>query len=106
MRAGPLRHRVEVQQATETADAHNQAVQTWSTVAERWAEIRPATGRETFDGQAPVADVTHQITMRHYDRTLTPKFRIKDGARIFNIVSAVNFDERNRRTVIQAREEV
>ena len=106
MRAGPLRHRVEIQQATESADAHNQAVQSWATVASRWAQIRPATGREVLDGQAPAADVSHEITLRHYSRTLTPKFRLKLGTRVFNVVSAVNFDERNRRTVIQAREEV
>lgn len=106
MRAGPLRHRVEIQQATESADAHNQAVQTWATVAWRWAQIRPSRGRETFDAQTPVSDVTHEIILRHYDRTLTPKFRIRHGTRLFGIVSSVTYEERNRRTVVHAREEV
>ena len=109
MRAGPLRHRVEIQEATEAQDAHGQMIESWARLGDpRWAQIRPMSGREIYDAETPRADVTHEITMRHHSAALTPKHRIRrirDG-RVFTIVSAVNYDERNRRTVVMAREAV
>ena len=60
MRAGRLRHTVEIQRATEAADATGQMIKTWSTIATRKAEIIPLSGDEYMDAQ--------QIqSMRYYD---------------------------------------
>ena len=67
MRAGRLRHTVEIQRATEAADATGQMIKTWSTIATRKAEIIPLSGDEYMDAQQIQSKVTHRVTMRYYD---------------------------------------
>lgn len=107
MQAGTLRHQIEIQSHSATADELNQIVITegdWSTDATRWAAIQPMSGRELEHNNAVYADVSHKITLRHYD--LTTEDRIKYGTRIFNIISVINIDERNREITVIAKEVV
>lgn len=107
MRAGQLRHRVEIQSYDSTADELNQVIineSDWSTDATCWASIRPLNGREMEYMNSVYADVSHKILMRYY--SLQTEDRIKYGSRIFNVVSVINTDERNRQVEVIAKEVV
>ena len=105
MRIGRMRHRVEVQQATETQDEYGEYARSWATIKTRWAAIEPLTGREMTDAQQVVATVSHRLRMRH-DADLTPKMRLKFGARIFGIGAVTNLNELGREMWVLCTEEV
>lgn len=84
MRAGRLKHRGDLQSATETEDAYGEQAQVWATYATRWMAIEPLGGREILDGQQIKADLTHRVLMRG-GITVEHKHRIKFGDRILNI---------------------
>jgi SPP1 family predicted phage head-tail adaptor len=107
-RVGPVRHRGEIQQATATVNSFGEHVVTeasWSTVATRWVELRPIKGREFFDSARVNADVTHILRLRYFSG-LTPKHRLKIGARKFNIFSVHNPDGRKVWHELECREVV
>lgn len=95
MRAGRLRHMVELQRATVTTDSHGDQVQAWETLAEVHAEVLPISGREMVQASQVMADVNFTIRLRAYpELTLTPKDRIKFGERIFDIRHIVDWGGR------------
>ena len=64
--AGKLNKRVQIQELTNTRDAHGGQSQSWSTVATRWAAIEPLRGRELYEAQQVHERVTVRIIMRPY----------------------------------------
>lgn len=96
MKSGRLRQRAELQVATKTADAAGTLIETWSTVAVVFVDIRPVRAREYVQQGQVQSDITHTMQIRYYDG-LTAEHRLKVGDRIFNIAAApINVDERNR----------
>lgn len=97
MRAGLLKHRIEIQVATKTADAAGTLVETWATVAANWwADIRPVRAREFVQQGQVQSDITHTVQMRYFSG-FTSRHRILWGARIFNVVGQpINVNERGR----------
>lgn len=86
MRLGNLRHRVELQRATVSADSHGDQVKTWATLATVWAEVLELSGREFVAAMQTMADITVEVRMRAQpDMRLTPKDRVKFGDRIFDV---------------------
>lgn len=65
MRAGRLRHRITIEQATPTQDDFGQEIIAWSTLATVWAEKRDLSGRELFQAQQVSSQVTTQFRIRH-----------------------------------------
>jgi SPP1 family predicted phage head-tail adaptor len=57
-----------------------------------WAKITTATGRELYHGQQVQAELSHKVTIRHYEG-LTTAHRLKYGTRIFDINYVINVDE-------------
>lgn len=108
MRAGTLRHIVEIQEPSETIAALGIGVPdlAWSTVATSWASIQPIAGSEYTNAQQQQAAITHRVNVRYPGLRITPRHRIKFGARVFEIVSAANLDERNVEVEIMAKERV
>lgn len=105
MIAGKLRHRVEIQHATATADAQGGQTKTWATVDRAWASIEPLGSRDRFwTSQMPVW-CTHNVTMR-YSPNITPQSRILLGSRVLNIVTWTNVDERNKELRLLCAEEL
>lgn len=105
MRPGALRHRIIIQEETETADGQGGFTLTWSDKLEAWAAIWPFTAKEILDAMKLGLKVSHKIRMR-YRSGITAKNRIKFGIRIFNIVSLINFEERNIKLDFVALEDV
>lgn len=86
MNAGRLHHQLTIQAATETRDAHGQAVRTWAAVATVWGRVEPLRGRELFQAQQAEARVDTRITIRRY-AGLTSHHRILFGTRTFELVT-------------------
>ncbi len=101
--AGPMRHRVDVQARTQTADNAGAMVSTWATIESRWARVRPISSREFQEGKATIGQVSHEITLRYFPG-LTVAHRIMYGTRTFELVSVVDTDERHRETKALALE--
>ncbi len=105
MRAGLMRQRIELQNCAETQNEHGGLVQTWATVENRWAEIKPLAAREAFTAAQVKSDATHRIRMRYYDG-LTSHWRIKHGSKIYNLSSVLNPDGLQIEHELMAKEEV
>ena len=105
MRLGKLRHRITIEQVSETQDTDGSVIETWSSVASAKSSIEPVSGREYFDAQTTQADVTHRIYLR-YIAGVIPKMRVKYGARIFDILSVINTRERNVELQLMCRENI
>jgi len=95
MDAGRMRHRVSIQQVTETKDTYGATTRTWATIATVWAAIEPIAGREYFYAQQVQSNVSHRVTIRHR-AGVTPKMRIMHDSRTFEIESVRNLGERDR----------
>lgn len=105
MRSGPLRHRITIEQATESRDSSGGVISTWGTYATVWASVSPLIGREYIAAKTVSASVTHKIRMR-YLAGMTPKMRIAWDSRLFDIESILDVDERHAELVIMATEVV
>jgi SPP1 family predicted phage head-tail adaptor len=102
---GKLRHRITIEQVAEAQNPDGSILETWSTYANAQASIDPVSGREYFAAQTTQADVTHRISLR-YLAGITPKMRVKYGSRIFDILSVININERNRELQLMCRESI
>lgn len=97
MQAGRLRHRVELQRATDAIDAYGDTTPTWATLATVWAAVEPISGREYFLAQQTNSEVSTRITIRAVPGViLTPKDRIRWGSRLFDLQAVIDRDERGR----------
>ena len=108
MRAGTLRKRITIQSRSSAVDSFGAQTTTWTAVATVWASIEPSGGKELMVAQAMNIDQASTITMRWQALFADPKevakMRIVYGARIFNIHSSANQEERNRVLVLIASE--
>ncbi len=91
--AGALRHRVTLQTPQETADGGGGASVAWTDLAVVWAAIEPLRGSERPRAGQIESPLTHRVVIRHRD-DVTPRLRIKFGARLFNIRAVIDPGER------------
>jgi SPP1 family predicted phage head-tail adaptor len=105
VKIGKLRHWITIEQVVETQDFDGSVIETWSTFAAVQASIEPISGREYFAAQSTQADVTHRISLRYLEGVI-PKMRVKYGLRIFDILSVINVNERNRELQLMCRESI
>lgn len=98
-RPGQFRHRLLVQEATETADAAGQLIKTWTTLRKWWASVEPQAGTEQEVGERIQGRVTHNVEGRYVPDVL-PRMRLvkqqSDGNRTFEIEGIVNPDSVRR----------
>ncbi len=95
MKAGQLRHRIVIEQPTQTKNAIDEVVLTWSTFCTVWAAIEPAIGQSYYAANQLESKVDGRVRIRYRD-DLEPTMRIKFGDRILNIVSIVHPQENRR----------
>ena len=94
---GGMRHRLELQQELRTPDGGGGYTLDWSTVATVWGELRPVGGRERLEAMRLQGEVTHRIAIRYRaGLALDSQWRLKLGARVFNVRAVVNVGERDR----------
>jgi len=72
-----------------------------------WGKIQPLRGRELFLAQQVNAEITSKVTIRYYGTTtVTPEHRVYFGARILEIITVINPDERNESLELLCKEVV
>lgn len=91
---GKLRHRIKLEMPIIVKDSIGQEGEGWQDVATVWASIEPLSGREYFNAQQINSEISTKITIR-YIEALSPKWAVQFGNRTFNILSVINFEERN-----------
>lgn len=65
IRAGKLRHRVQLLSITPTQDKSGGIDETATSIfATVWGSVETLSGREIFQGQQITAEVTHRVTIR------------------------------------------
>lgn len=94
MRAGDLRHRITIQEETATPDGMGGETLAWGDQCTLWAAIWPLSAKESLGSMKLELKVTHRVRIR-YRPGITSKNRIKMGVRFFDIVSLINYEERN-----------
>ncbi len=99
---GRLDKRVTVQRRSSTKDSYGQELDSWTTIAQVWAQVKPLGGKERMRNAAMVVEsiLTHTVTVR-YSETLMPPleadaWRILYGSRIFNISTSRDVEEDRR----------
>lgn len=99
MRAGGMRHRLELQEPVSSIDSFGQEIDDWATLATFWARIRPIKGQELLNVKQQQAQLTHVVTFRFQGPEVrpVPTMRLRDSrsGRILEIESVVNVNERN-----------
>ncbi len=95
VRAGTYDQRLSVCKNEPTTNPDGQKVANETVWIQRWASVKPISGRERLLAQQTQADVTYLVRMR-YDtqtRTITPKMHLKlrDGT-VLNISRVFDVD--------------
>lgn len=104
MRAGKLRHILEVQRPAENRGEAGSAKPEYTTFATVHAAIEPLRGEEAVEARKVDARVTHRVRLR-YLPGFTAKHRLVAGGRVFCPVSVLDVDERHREMEVLAREQ-
>ena len=104
-RIGAMRHRVVLEAPTRTADGGGGASVAWTTVAELWAAVEPATGTEGVLGEGIAGRISHEVALR-YRSDIEPTMRFRLGARVLEIRAVLDVDERRRMLRCLCREEL
>ena len=97
VRAGILRHRVDIESMTTDTDAWGQPTNVWEAVIQNLpAEVRDIRGREFWESQqAPGGEVTTRVRIR-YREDLNRQMRIQHLGRVLQIEAIVDPDGRMR----------
>lgn len=88
MKAGALRTRVFIEQQTTTQDAVGQPVNTWTTLATVWAEIRYRRGMESIQADSMTSVVMVKIRIR-YREDVTAGMRVKSAGTTYNVTAVM-----------------
>lgn len=103
MRAGELRHRVTLEQRTQTVASQGSLTPIWQGVATVWAAVEPVGGDEGERGKHADATITHRVRIR-YRPDVSPKMRVSYGDRRLEVVAVLNQEERDREVFLMCRE--
>lgn len=88
-RTGGYRHRIIIQDVTETLDAAGEPVRSWSEYAVRWATVRTLSGLEAFR-EGVVRRAERSVEFRtHLTRGIGPKMRVLRPAGTAQLTSVV-----------------
>lgn len=95
MRAGRLRFRIMMMQATESKNSVGEVLQTWNYVGSVWADIEPIRGEERLNiAQAQAVADTKITTRAKATRQVTPKMRFRYQDDEYDIDAMINWRER------------
>lgn len=96
MKSGGLRHRVSVLKLTVSPDTTGYEVETWSTVATVWGELKEDNGSEDLRNDRPIAFRRGSVYLR-YRNDLTPKHKLRIGTVTWDIESVRTIESNRRR---------
>jgi SPP1 family predicted phage head-tail adaptor len=102
---GELRHRLVLEAPVEAPDGAGGVTRSHASVATLWAKVTPVSARNAVVADDQGATISHRIVIRaRFD--LTTRHRLRDGARIFRVVSFRDQDGSGRFIEIGADERV
>lgn len=98
IKAEQLRHKISIQQQSTTKDSYGQSVNTWTDFATNvWSFVDPTGGSEFYAAQKINAEATANIWLRYNAGVGTKSsMRVVFGTRTFEILNAMNLQERNK----------
>ena len=106
--AGMLTRRIKIQRPSTIKDSVGAPCRSWLDVATVWADIQPLSGKEAVIANRVSAELSHQIIVRYQSLFDNPQqvaqMRVLYKARIFNIHSALNEDEKRTQIILLASE--
>ena len=94
MNIGRLRHRVGLSQASTAQNSFGEQIDTWSNYTTVWGSVRPMKGQELEHAHQISAEVNHVVRIR-YNSSVESDHRVTHDSRTFEIVSVINWQERN-----------
>jgi SPP1 family predicted phage head-tail adaptor len=100
---GLLNRRLTLEAPVESADGAGGVVRSYSTVGTVWAEVTAVSAARAIEAERGGARVTHRIQIR-FSTGITTTHRLREGDRIFRIVSLRDRDGRKRFLSIEAEE--
>lgn len=113
MRAGTLRHLLQIQTPVDVRDDIGGVRQDWSTVATVWGGIEPLRGRELEAARQIEARITHTVTLR-YHAAVEPTARLRQVntrveaqavvRKVFHVLAPLNVCERDIELQVYAME--
>lgn len=104
MRAGSLRHRIDIETLTNTPDEFGGEAGAWSAFASNVpASYEPLTGKEFFAAKQENSQVQARFRIR-YQAGIVPAMRVNFGGRLFNIESVIDPRGGNRELQLMAVE--
>lgn len=106
MRAGWLRHRIELLVKEPARNSFGEEVIAWTTAATVWGSVEPLRGREYIEAKQGQVEVSHRVVMRWREGVSAEmRLRIHEG-RMLEIESVINPLERGERLELMCREAV
>ena len=106
--AGMLTRRIKIQRPSTIKDSVGAPCRSWLDVATVCADIQPLSGKEAVIANRISAELSHQIIVRYQSLFDNPQqvaqMRVLYKARIFNIHSALNEDEKRTQIILLASE--
>ena len=103
MRAGNLRHLVELQEQTSVDDGAGGSETSYVPRATMWADITATSGREFFQAKTLMPELTHQVEIR-YRTDVKPGMRFVEGQKVYRIQAAPDPEGRQRRLLCMCQE--
>lgn len=105
MLSGRLNHKLRIEQRTETKNTLGEDITTWTLYKETWGHVSPLSGKEYISQNELQSSVTGRISIR-YISGITTDMRVNWNDRIFDILSVINTDERNRELIMIVEEQL
>lgn len=99
-----LRHKITVEQPTETIDSNGVVTQTWATYYTCRAAIIPINGREYYEAKQVASDVTTRFRIRYcaMAAAMTNKMRLKYGSDYYDIESIIDPQMKHEEIILMA----
>lgn len=107
IRAGLHRHKVTIEEPTQTTDSVGEPIITWLTYASRSAKISYSGSREVYRFQQYISETDSVFTFRYDGKTknITTKMRLSYNSRVYNIKGIVNYNEMNKEVIVACVED-
>lgn len=94
MDIGKLRHRITLVSYEILKDDIGSEKRKWKKIDTVWASLEPLSGRELMATGMEKAEATIRVTIR-YRKDMGPNLCIRFGSRVFEVISAINPEEKN-----------
>lgn len=104
MNPGKLRHKIIIEQATESQNSYGEVINTWATFTTRRASISNLRGGESLKSNQVSSEASILFVLRTLSG-VTTKMRVSYDSRLFDIVYVDNGNETQKETRLECTEQ-